>query len=406
MLSLSNPLTRTALLCGLLLTTGCGSSGSSSPEMPPPTNSSSSSSSSSSIGDSDITLPPVPTPVTLCGYTDEESGVTIGTAVTRIEAENFDPCDASFSPEADWEGQNDYRDEPVDIRAQTESSNGYVLHHSPENSYFEYSVQVARSGMYEITYHVRPDSTGVSYKVSAGEEVLTNSEATANSVGGSDWHQLRTSNVYLSDGPQILRLNIEGGSGALDYVEFVYEEELVLYAQETVAAMGIGINLGNTLDAPAEGEWATPAEKHHLEDFREAGFTHVRIPVTWGNHMDTSAPYAVHEERMARVEQVVDWALGQGFYVTLNAHHESWLKDDYKISTRKRFDALWGQIAHRFQNKSARLIFEILNEPVGMTAEQVNPLNKRILGIIRDTNPERLVVIAGEAYSGGHTLET
>src|SRR5690625_4568589 len=120
MLSLSNPLTRTALLCGLLLTTGCGSSGSSSPEMPPPTNSSSSSSSSSSIGDSDITLPPVPTPVTLCGYTDEESGVTIGTAVTRIEAENFDPCDASFSPEADWEGQNDYRDEPVDIRAQTE----------------------------------------------------------------------------------------------------------------------------------------------------------------------------------------------------------------------------------------------------------------------------------------------
>src|SRR5690625_6113441 len=76
--------------------------------------------------------------------------------------------------------------------------------------------------------------------------------------------------------PQINRLNIEGGIGALDYVEFVYEEELVLYAQETVAAMGIGINLGNTLDAPAEGEWATPAEKHHLEDFREAGFTHVR----------------------------------------------------------------------------------------------------------------------------------
>src|SRR5690625_5733673 len=41
-----------------------------------------------------------------------------------------------------------------------------------------------------------------------------------------------------------------------------------------------------------------------------------------------------------------------------------------------------------------------------MTAEQVNPLNKRILGIIRDTNPERLVVIAGEDYSGAHTLET
>src|SRR5690625_7226890 len=119
MLSLSNPLTRTALLCGLLLTTGCGSSGSSSPEMPPPTNSSSSSSSSSpssSIGDPDITLPPGPTPVTLCGYTDEEAGVTIGTAVTRLGAANVDPRDASFPPEADWERPKDYRGEPVDNR--------------------------------------------------------------------------------------------------------------------------------------------------------------------------------------------------------------------------------------------------------------------------------------------------
>src|SRR5690554_7217063 len=41
-----------------------------------------------------------------------------------------------------------------------------------------------------------------------------------------------------------------------------------------------------------------------------------------------------------------------------------------------------------------------------MTAEQVNPLNKRMLGIIRSTNPKRLVVIAGEDYSGIDTLAT
>lgn len=31
--------------------------------------------------------------------------------------------------------------------------------------------------------------------------------------------------------------------------------------QQAITAMAIGINLGNTLDAPKEGDWALPAKK-------------------------------------------------------------------------------------------------------------------------------------------------
>jgi len=170
--------------------------------------------------------------------------------------------------------------------------------------------------------------------------------------------------------------------------------------------MGIGINLGNTLDAiPNEGAWALAAEQYYFSSFGNAGFKHVRIPITWDDHTQTSAPYAVDEARMDRVEQLVDWALAENLYVIINAHHEDWLKTAYADASNKaRFDAIWTQIADRFKDKSPKLLFEILNEPNGMSVADVNDLNLRTLGIIRQDNPTRIVVFAGNEFSSIEAL--
>ncbi|ALO36694.1 hypothetical protein CMT41_12815 [Colwellia sp. MT41] len=167
-----------------------------------------------------------------------------------------------------------------------------------------------------------------------------------------------------------------------------------------VSEMGIGINLGNTLDAPTEGSWAPAAEEQFIIDFKEAGFKHVRIPVTWHERTDSSAPYQVDAAEMDRVETIVDWALQQELYVILNAHHDNWLKDNYASqSNRNRFDSIWLQIVERFKYKSAKLLFEILNEPVGLTIDNVDEINVRVLDIIRRANPTRLVVFSGNGFT-------
>jgi endoglucanase len=170
--------------------------------------------------------------------------------------------------------------------------------------------------------------------------------------------------------------------------------------QKAIADMGIGINLGNTLDAPNEGDWAKPAQESFIVAFKDAGFKHVRIPVTWHQHVQKVAPYDIDGEFLERVEKVLDWALEQDLYVILNAHHESWLKEDYQDKNHQaRFERIWEQIAAHFKNKSAKLMFEILNEPNGMTVANVNEVNKRILSIIRNENPTRLVVFSGNGYT-------
>jgi len=170
--------------------------------------------------------------------------------------------------------------------------------------------------------------------------------------------------------------------------------------QKAINVMQIGINLGNTLDAPNEGDWALAAQNNFLVAFKNAGFKHVRIPVTWDAHTLEEAPYTVDEAFMLRVEQIVDWALEQELYVILNAHHEGWLKGDYQQQKNKnRIDAIWLQVAARFKQKPAKLMFEMLNEPNGMTIDDVNQFNTRTLSIIRNENPNRLVVFSGNGFT-------
>lgn len=169
---------------------------------------------------------------------------------------------------------------------------------------------------------------------------------------------------------------------------------------EAVSLMGRGINLGNTLEPPTEAAWNNPrAEEYYFDDYVSAGFKTVRVPVRWDQHTATTSPYAVNGAWMDRVEEVVDWGLSRDLFVVLNAHHEDWLKQDYSAHNTARFDSIWSQVATRFKDKTERLQFEIINEPQGLTREQTDELNARILGIIRKTNPTRIVVYSGAGWS-------
>lgn len=187
-------------------------------------------------------------------------------------------------------------------------------------------------------------------------------------------------------------------------------------AREAILEMSRGINLGNTLDPPNEGDWNNgPAQEYYFDDFKAAGFKTVRVPVTWDAHTSWSHPnYPVDATWMNRVEEVIDWGLDRDLYVILNMHHENWFFNDHDAGA-DRFYAIWAQIIERFKNKGEKLIFEILNEPTyvdgngvqhSLTQTQVNNLNGGILSMIRAVNPTRLVVFGGKEWTSSHDLIT
>lgn len=144
-----------------------------------------------------------------------------------------------------------------------------------------------------------------------------------------------------------------------------------------VKELGAGINLGNTLDSHGlreyrpeasdleyETYWGNPRITEELFVFiKEAGFSTVRIPITWQDHMTSDG--TISEEWMMRVQEVVDMALEQGLYVIINTHHEEWLDlhPEKEEEITKQYKYVWTQIAGRFQSYESGLLFEGMNEP-------------------------------------------
>lgn len=104
-------------------------------------------------------------------------------------------------------------------------------------------------------------------------------------------------------------------------------------AQEIAADMGLGWNLGNTMEAyqatgcekitfewipvigdntPSDYEicWGAPVTTQEMIDgVKAAGFNTVRIPVFWGNMMENDGTWTINSDYIGRVKEIVDYCM-------------------------------------------------------------------------------------------------
>lgn len=158
------------------------------------------------------------------------------------------------------------------------------------------------------------------------------------------------------------------------------------------------INMGGALEAPKEGEWGYTFRQRDIVAVANAGFDTVRIPIKWSAHAGTRAPYTIDPAFFARIDQVMTWALQSRLNVIINVHHYDELYTNPDVH-EPRLDALWAQIAQRYQTAPANVMFEIINEPRdAFSGQRVNVAQARALSIIRQTNPTRTTILAGDAW--------
>ena len=167
-------------------------------------------------------------------------------------------------------------------------------------------------------------------------------------------------------------------------------------------ALGRGINLGNMLDAPREGDWGVKLEPAFI-DLAAGSFQTVRLPVRWSNHAAPTADATLDEAFAKRVDQAVDALLAKGVYVILDMHHYTQITGDAQHPNEQAVDAavvdtrlvnMWKQIALRYKDRSPKLLFELLNEPHGrLNGEPWNALAPKVLAAVRASNPTRIVLV-------------
>ena len=125
---------------------------------------------------------------------------------------------------------------------------------------------------------------------------------------------------------------------------------------------GRGVNLGNALEAPKEGEWGMVLQEEYFRLIKEAGFDSVRIPIRWSTHAGQTPPYTIEPAFFERVDWAVNLAIQNDLQVVINMHHYEEIFTD-PAAHQERFLALWEQIAAHYKDYPTSLVFEILNEP-------------------------------------------
>ena len=195
------------------------------------------------------------------------------------------------------------------------------------------------------------------------------------------------------------------------------------------AAMGMGWNLGNQLEAntnkvPDETAWGNPKVSETLIKLvKDQGFKTVRIPVSYLSKIGEAPDYKIDEAWLDRIQEVVDYVVNNDMFAIINMHGDgyytidgAWLLcvDENQDEIKDKYEKVWKQIAERFKDYDQHLIFESMNEEFDNTYGEpdptgyanINAYNQIFVDTVRKTgsnNEKRWLLMPGWNTNIGHT---
>jgi len=164
------------------------------------------------------------------------------------------------------------------------------------------------------------------------------------------------------------------------------------------------VNMGNSLEAPRDQPWGKPVNTDHFSLIKAQGFDTIRLPVRWSDYIDEKDQIEV--EFLDHVENIIDEALAHDLNIILNIHHFEAIMAS-PASETETLIKIWSQVADRFQHHNDSLWFEVINEPHNqLKGDALHTVQKTAVETIRQSNPERIIILGGENWSGINSLGT
>jgi len=160
-----------------------------------------------------------------------------------------------------------------------------------------------------------------------------------------------------------------------------------------------GVNFSGWFEAGRAD--AIPFTKYVERDFADVkslGADVIRLPVRM--HSMTGGPphYTVEPLLFKFLDTAVDWAEKYGIYIIIDNHSFDPVKNT-ENDIDKILIPVWEQVAKRYKDRSDYVVYEILNEPHGISDSRWGEVQGMAINAIRKYDAKHFIIAGGTDYN-------
>ncbi|MBK7215350.1 MAG: cellulase family glycosylhydrolase [Bacteroidales bacterium] len=160
-----------------------------------------------------------------------------------------------------------------------------------------------------------------------------------------------------------------------------------------------GINLTGWFQVGSPGQIQfTRYTKHDLENIKSLGCDVIRLPIAL-HEMSSGAPdYTLSPLFLNFMDSVVNWAEQLHIYLILDDH-----SFDPSVNTSPTVETVlkkvWPQMASHYKDRSNYILYEVLNEPHGISTQSWGVIQQNVINSIRAIDTKHTIIVGGSGYN-------
>jgi len=178
-----------------------------------------------------------------------------------------------------------------------------------------------------------------------------------------------------------------------------YTEEKQPEAALRTAPFSKGVNFSGWFESfSATGIPFTKYTEQDFIDVKSLGVDVIRLPVKMHSMTGGEPHYTIDPLLFKFLDIAVDWAEKHGIYIIIDNHSFDPVRgiDD---DIDRILIPIWTQIAQRYKDRSDYVIYEILNEPHGISDARWGEVQGMVIEAIRRIDQRHAIVVGGTDYN-------
>ena len=161
-----------------------------------------------------------------------------------------------------------------------------------------------------------------------------------------------------------------------------------------------GVNFSNWLEHRSTDKII--ADMFTRQDFvnvKKLGCDVIRLPIHFERFCAAEEGYAIPQKILDILDNVSNWSAELQLYVIFDFHNNCAAGTATPDDIENILTAVWRQLADRYNERSPYLVYEIMNEPHGISIEKWNGVIARIFKMIRELDRNHWIVVGGADWN-------